>query len=153
MNNIGQLSLEYIFIFLILLIIFSIISVPLLTESMENTQDVSDVVKCKNTLSQLAGEVKFVYYSDEGTKIVKSIHIPKDMKIEYKSYNGRHYLSTNVRLNDNSTKNVMVEIPCKVTFKNNPNYYYTNVYNRWYYNVEFKWISSNKTSNVDINFK
>lgn len=153
MNDIGQLSLEYLFIFMILLIIFSLISIPLLTESIENTADVSDVVKTENTLNQLSSQVKYVYYSDEGTRIVKSIHIPRDMRIEYKSSSGRHYLSTKVNLNDNTTKNVMVEVPCKVTFKNNPNYYYTNVYDRWYYNTEFKWINNNKTSNVDINFK
>ena len=75
------------------------------------------------------------------------------MKIEYRLSYGRHYLSTNIRLNDNTTKTVMTEVPCKVSFKNNPNYYYTNVYNRWYYNTEFKWINSTQAKNVDINFK
>lgn len=153
MNDIGQLSMEYIFIFMLLLIIFSLISIPLLTESVKNTEDVANVVKAENALNQLSSEVKYVYYSDEGTRIVKSIYVPLDMKVEYKTSSGRHYLSTKVNLNDNSTKTVMVEVPCKVTFKNNPNYYYSNVYNRWYYNTEFKWIENNKTSNVDINFK
>lgn len=153
MNDVGQLSMEYIFIFMLLLIIFSLISIPLLTESVKNTEDVADVVKAENALNQLSSEVKYVYYSDEGTRIVKSIYVPLDMKVEYKTSSGRHYLSTKVNLNDNSTKTVMVEVPCKVTFKNNPNYYYSNVYNRWYYNTEFKWIENNKTSNVDINFK
>ncbi|MBO7719439.1 MAG: hypothetical protein J6S29_04710 [Methanosphaera sp.] len=153
MNDVGQLSMEYIFIFMLLLIIFSLISIPLLTESVKNTEDVANVVKAENALNQLSSEVKYVYYSDEGTRIVKSIYVPLDMKVEYKTSSGRHYLSTKVNLNDNSTKTVMVEVPCKVTFKNNPNYYYSNVYNRWYYNTEFKWIENNKTSNVDINFK
>lgn len=153
MNDVGQLSMEYIFIFMLLLIIFSLISIPLLTESVKNTEDVADVVKAENALNQLSSEVKYVYYSDEGTRIVKSIYVPLDMKVEYKTSSGRHYLSTKVNLNDNSTKTVMVEVPCKVTFKNNPNYYYSNVYNRWYYNTEFKWIENNKTSNVDISFK
>lgn len=153
MNDTGQLSLEYTFIFMILLLVFSLISIPLLTESLKNTQDITDVVKTENTLNQLSSAVKYVYYSDDGTKIVKSIYIPKDLKIEYKTSSGKHYLSTKINLNDNTTKTVMKEVPCKVTFKNNPNYYYSNVYNRWYYNTEFKWINNNKTSNVDINFK
>jgi uncharacterized protein (UPF0333 family) len=153
MNDKGQLSLEYIFIFMIMLIIFTIISIPLLAESLQNTEDVINIIKTDNTLKQLSSEVKYIYYSDEGTKKVKSVYIPENMKLEYKQSYGRHYLSTKIKLNDNSTKEMMAEVPCKVTFKNNPNYYYTSLYNRWYYNVEFKWLEGNKTMNVDINFK
>jgi len=153
MNNKGQLSLEYVFIFMLTLIIFSIISIPLFIESIENTNDIINVVKTENTLNELSSEVKYIYYSDIGTKKVKDIYIPSDMKLEYKLKSSKHYLYTKVKLNDNNTKEIYVEVPCKVTFKNNPNYYYSNLYNRYYYNVEFKWLEGNKTSNVDINFK
>lgn len=153
MNSEGQISLEYLFIFMIVLLIFSLISIPTLIESIENIDDAVNVIECKNALIQISNEVKLIYYSDIGTKKVKSINIPHNMKLEYKLYGNKHYLSTNIVLNDNGTKNIMVEVPCKVSFKNNPTYYYSSLYKRWYYNVEFKWIKNNEGYNVDVNFK
>ena len=118
MNNKGQLSLEYLFIFMITLILFSIISLPTFTESIENTNDIINVVKTENTLNELSSEVKYIYYSDIGTKKVKDVYIPVNMKLEYKLKSSKHYLYTKVKLNDNKTKEIYVEVPCKVTFKN-----------------------------------
>lgn len=153
MNDKAQLTLEYILLFMIMLIVFSIISIPLLINSISDINDIKDTVEVKNTLISLSNDVNLVYSSGRGNIHIRSIYIPSDMKIEYKTSSGRHYLSSNVKLND-STKEVKTEVPCKVTFKNNPSYYYTTVYNRWYYNVEVKWINvNNSSSSIDINFK
>lgn len=150
----GQMSLEYLLIFFVTIIILSSVILPLLTSSTETVDDITDAVKAKNTLVELASTVNMVYSSDSGTVKLTSIHIPSNMRIEYKYTNNTHYLYTRITLKDNTKKDLYVQVPCKITFNDNPSYYYNYVYDRWYYNVEVKWITSNSgEKSINIKFK
>ena len=153
MNDKAQVALEYLLIFFVTIIILTVISLPLLSESVDNMQDMLTVAETKNTLTKLSDEIKLVHAMDFPSQKTTSVYIPSNMKLEYKTSNNKHYLYANVYLSHNTTKAVMTEIPCKVSFRENPNYYYNNLYRRWYNNVEIKWISSDNATNIDLYFK
>lgn len=153
MNDKAQVSLEYLLLFFAVIIILSVISLPLLYDSIETTQDILLVVETKNTLNHLSDEIKVVH-TDYYTQKTASVYIPENMKLEYRTSSGKHYLSANIKLSDNTTKTVKQEVPCKISFRNNPSYYYNNLNKRWYNNVEIKWLKANdNTTSIDLYFK
>lgn len=154
MDNKGQIALEYLLIFFILLIILSIITIPLLYEGIEATNDVTKTVKVKSFLTELQKNVKLIYSLDTGSKRTIGVYVPSDMVIYYTLRSGRHYVYTNLMLSDGSNKRVELEMPCKVSFNNNSNHYYSSLRKRWYYNVEVRWIeSANGERSINIIFK
>ena len=154
MDSYGQLSLEYLLLFFISLIILSTISIPLLNISIDDTMDVTKSVETKEALTEISKNVKLLYSLDDDSKKTVSIYIPANFTLYSTNSSGRYYLYTTLNLSDSSDKTVKVEVPCKVSFNGNANHYYSSLKNRWYYNAEFKWItSSNGQRSVNINFK
>lgn len=154
MDRRGQVAMEYMLIFFIVLIILSTISVPLVTDEINNVNDVASSVKAKNMLVNIAGTVNMVYSSDYGSMRTISVDCPIKSRVYYKSISNKHYIYTYVLLSDNSTKEMRVQVPCKVSFNNNPSYYYSYLNKRWYYNTEVKWINSSKGyDSVNVYFK
>lgn len=156
MDNNGQLSLEYLLIFFVSIIILSIISIPLVYDTMDNINDIKKTVEVKNSLTEIANNVHIIYSTDYCTKKTVPIQIHDNMTIycNNASKNNNYYIYSYVKLSDNSSKKVIVQVPTKVSFKGNSKYYYNKLYERWYYNTEFKWIkSSTGNYNIDIYFK
>lgn len=154
MDKKGQLSLEYLLLFFISLLLLSIISIPLLNSSIEDTMDMTDAVKVKSSLTEISGNVKLIYSLGDESKKVVSIYLPRDLYLYCNNEDGRYYLSTTLNLSDNSHKTIKVEIPCNVTFNGNPSHRYTHKNSGWYYNSEFRWVvSSDGTRSVNINFR
>lgn len=154
MDKRGQFALEYLLIFFILLIILSAISIPLLHESIESTNDLTDSVKVKSLLTEIQKNVKFIYSLDVDSRRTISVYVPKDMVLYHTVRGDKHYLYTTLTLSDGTKKRIEVEMPCKVSFNNNSNHYYSSLNNRWYYNVEVKWIESGDgEKSINVIFK
>lgn len=150
----GQLSLEYLLIFFVFLIIFSTITIPFLYSSVETTNDLTDSVKVKSLLTEVQKNVKVIYALDFDSKRTISVYVPKDMVVYFTTRNGKNYLYTTLSLSDSSKKRIELEMPCKVTFNNNSNHYYSSLKKRWYYNTEIKWIESTSGErSINVNFK
>lgn len=154
MDHYGQVAIEYLLIFFVSIIILSLISIPLVTQEVNNTEDIKKTMEVKSVLSELANTVNIVYSSDYGSSRTISINSPDSIRVSYKNSSGKHYLYSTVVLSNNSKKEVKVQVPCRVSFANQSSYYYTNIYERWYYNTEVKWINTSDNGHVvNIYFK
>ena len=150
----GQIALEYLLIFFVFIIILSVISIPLLTDSIETTDDMTNSVMTKSFLTEVQKNVKLIDSLDVGSKHTFSVLVPSNMTLYYNNEYGKHYISTTLKLSDNTKKTIKVEVPCKVSFNSNVNYYYVTLKKGWYYNVEVKYLtSSNGERNINVNFK
>lgn len=150
----GQLALEYLLIFFVLLIILSAVTVPFLSESIESTNDITKSVEIKSMLTEVEKNVRLINVLDFDSKRTVSIYVPEDLVLYHTIRSGRNYIYTTVTLSDNTKKRIELEMPCKVTFNDNSNHYYSSLKKRWYYNVEIKWIeSSTGERSININFK
>ena len=72
MDKQGQLSIEYTLFFLIFLIIFATISIPALSESINDVNDMKDVTETKIALTEISNNIKIVYASGTNTKKIAS---------------------------------------------------------------------------------
>lgn len=150
----GQIALEYLLIFFILIIILSVISIPFLLDSLETSKDVTTAIETKSFLVEVEKNVKLVYALDTGSKRTLSIYVPCDIKLYCNNNYDKHYLSTTLQLSDNSKKTIKVEVPCDVSFSGYINNHYVSLKKSWYYNTEIKWYtSSNGTRSINVNFK
>ncbi|WP_298498594.1 class III signal peptide-containing protein [uncultured Methanobrevibacter sp.] len=109
-DNRGQISLEYLLIFSISLIIITVFSLPLLHESMDNTFDVSDSLKAKADLSNIAQAIKHVYGEGQGSKRVVKLDISLPVKI---SVAGDH-VSSKIKLKNGESKTIKIYVNSKL---------------------------------------
>ena len=105
-DNSGQVSLEYILIFVVSLIILIVFTMPLAEKSVENTLDVSDAIDAKSNMAKIAQAVMQVYGEGQGSRHSVSIISKKPIKIDI---DDRH-VSSNIKLNDGTYK--LIKISC-----------------------------------------
>ncbi len=154
MNQRGQIAIEYLLIFFVSIIILSVITLPTITQEVDNSNDIRTTLEVEQMLLDVSNSVRLVQSSDYDSQRTISVNCPCYIRIYYGMIGKRHYIYAYVNLSDNTQKEVMVEVPCKVTFTNQPSYYYTTLYERWYYNTEVKWItSSTGEKSVNVYFK
>lgn len=112
----GQVSLEYLLIFSISLIILIAFTLPFLEQSMENTFDVSNSLKAKSDLSEIAQAVKQVYGQGQGSKQTVKIDSDVPVKIDISD----NQISSKIKLKNGEYKTVKVNVKSKLktnTFK------------------------------------
>lgn len=154
MDKKGQIALEYLLIFFILLIIMATISIPLLHDSIEYTNDLTDSVKVESLLTEIRKNVRLVNSLDIDSKRTVSVYVPEDLVLYHTVKSGKNYLYTTLTLSDGTKKRIELEMPCKVSFNNNSNHYYSSLKNRWYYNTEIKCIESGDgEKSINVMFK
>jgi uncharacterized protein (UPF0333 family) len=150
----GQIALEYLLLFFIVLIILSVISVPLLMENMELTTDMTTSVEVKSFLTEVGKNVKLMYSMEKDSKRTFSVYVPCNMTLYYNKYSNGHFLSTTIILSDTTRKNVKLQVPCDVSFSGYINNHNVRLEKSWYYNTEVKWYTSrNGTRSINVNFK
>lgn len=107
MDDKGQISLEYLLILVISLIILIAFTLPLMDYGMGVALDVSDSLKVKSDLSDIALAVKTVYNEGQGSK--QTVHVqPKDsIKVNV----GQSHISASMPLHEGGYKKIKVS--CK----------------------------------------
>ena len=102
----GQLSLEYILSALIAILVITLLSVPILTQTIDYSNDVMDSMNAKNELSKITGAIDFCYNSGKGSKKTVFIDLNRDSTIRFSQngQNGIAYLRLN--LSDGSSKEI-----------------------------------------------
>lgn len=150
----GQIALEYLLVFFVLIIVLSILTVPLMLNVLETSDEIITSIETKSFLVEVQNNIRLVYSLDVESKRSLSIYVPCDLKLFFQSSSGKKYLSTTLTFSDNSRKVLKVEVPCDVSFNGNVNNRYVSLKKAWYYNVEVKYIvSSNGTRVINVNFR
>lgn len=107
MDNRGQISLEYLLITVISLIVLIAFTLPLMDYGMGTALDVSDSLKVKSDLSDIALAVKTVYNEGQGSKQTVFLQPKEAVKVNVEG----SYISSRAPLHDGGYK--MVKVPCK----------------------------------------
>lgn len=137
----GQLSLEYLFIFIISIILIISLILPLIGTGFDYTSDVTNSYQIKAELSQLANGINYVYASGSGSKRTILVNMPEDIELNIYSQNNKGFIQAEIILSDNNTKEIIVE-----TKKTNIN---SNLFlYKGFNKVVIQW--SDNSSNIDI---
>jgi uncharacterized protein (UPF0333 family) len=108
-DNRGQVSLEYLLIFVISMILLIAFTLPLTDFTIQTTLDVSDSLDMKSDLSKLSQAIQTVYGQGQGSRQIVNIISQTPSKIDVTD----SHVSCNLKLKDGSRKLV------KVTSKSN----------------------------------
>ena len=100
-DNKGQLSLEYVLSSMIVLLIISIISVPILLTAMDYSTDIIDSINSKSELSKITGAIDFCYASGKGSKRIVFVDFNQNVDIRFYNDGKRGFASINLNLSDN----------------------------------------------------
>ena len=84
-DNKGQLSLEYILSSMIVILIISLISVPILLAAIDYSNDIIDSINSKNELSKITDAIDFCYSSGKGSKRI--VYVDFNQDVNMKLYN------------------------------------------------------------------
>ena len=99
-DNRGQVSLEYMLIFVVSLILLIAFTLPLTELTIGNTLDVSDTLKVKSDLSKISQAVEEVYGQGQGSKHTVNVAPSEDLKVDIAG----NYISCNLKLKDGHSK-------------------------------------------------
>lgn len=137
----GQLSLEYLFIFIISIILIISLILPLIGTEFDYTSDVTNSYQIKAELSQLANGINYVYATGCGSKRTIFVNMPEDIELNIYSQKNKGFIQAEIILSDNNTKEIIVE-----TKKTNIN---SNLFlYKGFNKVVIQW--SDNSSNIDV---
>ena len=102
LGNKGQLSLEYVLSSMIVILIISLISIPILLTAIDFSNDIMDSINSKSELSKITDAIDFCYASGKGSK--RTVLVDFNRNVDIRIYNdGKNGLaSINLNLSGNS---------------------------------------------------
>ena len=100
----GQMSFEYLLLFIISLILINVFILPMVSTSTDNIDDLNTAYNTKSQMEELVTGINQVYASGSGSKRTVYLNMKKDSQIDIN--NG--ILTGDVLLSDNSYKKVEV---------------------------------------------
>lgn len=110
LDNKGQLSLEYVLVFMMGILILTLISFPLVNYSIDSINDVLDSINSKSELEKLSDAIDYCYVSGKGSKRVVLLDFRKNNYVNLiSSNNNKTIIKSNVYLNNGELKNVSIE--------------------------------------------
>ena len=141
----GQASVEYLLLALVFLIIIGSVTVPLITQGINDSLDVSRSSDASAAVNSIANAVGVVYSNGPGSKRTINVYFSNSGILSYNSNNKT--IQMPVTLYAGTTKVVDATVPITVTL-NNINTY--NVVNKTNYNATVTWPIGTNTINVDM---
>ena len=102
LDNKGQLSLEYVLSSMIVILIISLISVPILLTTMDYSNDIIDSINAKNELSKITDAIDFCYSSGKGSKRIVYVDLNRNVDIRLYNDGNKGFASIDLNLSDNS---------------------------------------------------
>lgn len=75
----GQVSVEFLLLTLIGILLLSVITVPLIGESIDASNDVSWVSEASTAVSDITNAVNIIYANGPGAKRTLDLYVPHDM--------------------------------------------------------------------------
>lgn len=98
----GQLSLEYVLSSMIVILIISLISVPILLTTMDYSNDIIDSINAKSELSKITDAIDFCYASGKGSKRIVYVDLNRNVDIRLYNDGNKGFASIDLNLSDNS---------------------------------------------------
>ena len=98
----GQLSLEYVLSSMIVILIISLISVPILLTAMDYSNDIIDSINAKCELSKITDAIDFCYASGKGSKRIVYVDFNRNVDMRFYNDGKRGFASINLNLLDNA---------------------------------------------------
>ena len=98
----GQLSLEYVLSSMIVILIISLISVPILLTAMDYSNDIIDSINAKSELSKITDAIDFCYASGKGSKRIVYVDLKRNVDIRLYNDGNKGFASIDLNLSDNS---------------------------------------------------
>lgn len=141
MDENGQASVEYVLLSLIFLIILSAVTIPLVSNSINSTMDVSDTSNVNSAVNSIANAVGIVYANGPGAKRTINVYFPVSGTL---SYNG-NAITMPVNLSTGTVKNVNAAVPAPVVFSPDG-----NVVRHTNYNATVTWAVGGTNINVNL---
>ena len=83
MDNKGQMSVEYLLIVLVIILVLAIVTLPLISNSIDASNDVSHSSDAKVSSTTLANAADTVYSNGPGAKRTVSFFIPETTEIQF----------------------------------------------------------------------
>lgn len=102
LGNKGQLSLEYVLSSMIVILIISLISIPILLTAIDFSNDIMDSINSKSELSKITDAIDFCYASGKGSKRVVLVDFNRNVDIRLYNDGKNGLASINLNLSDNS---------------------------------------------------
>ncbi|MEN4019770.1 MAG: class III signal peptide-containing protein [Methanobacterium sp.] len=78
MDDRGQISAEYLLLIVVILVILSTVTMPLVGRAIDAANDVSNVADAKNVVTTIANAVNIVYANGPGAKRSLTVRIPQN---------------------------------------------------------------------------
>lgn len=139
MDENGQASVEYVLLSLIFLIILGSVTIPLVSNSISSSMDVSDTSNVNSAVNSIANAVGVVYANGPGSKRTINVYIPDSGTL---SYSG-NAITMPVTLSNGTVKNVNANVPIPVVFSPSG-----NVNQKTNYNATVTWATGGTNINV-----
>lgn len=102
MDDKGQLSLEYILSSMIVILIISLISVPILLTAIDYSNDLIDSIDSKNELNKITDAIDFCYASGKGSKRIVYVDFNQDADVKLSNDGKAGFASLHLNLSDDS---------------------------------------------------
>jgi len=141
MDENGQASVEYVLLSLIFLIILGSVTIPLVSNSISSSMDVSDTSNVNSAINSIANAVGIVYANGPGAKRTINVYIPDSGTISYTN----NAITMPVTLSNGTVKNVNAAVPFPVVFSPNG-----NVVQKTNYNATVTWATGGANINVAL---
>ena len=141
MDENGQASVEYVLLSLIFLIILSSVTIPLVSNSINSTMDVSDTSNVNSAVNSIANAVGIVYANGPGAKRTINVYFPDSGTLSYSN----NAITMPVTLSNKTVKNVNANVPFPVVFTPSG-----NVAQKTNYNATVTWATGGASINVNL---
>ncbi|MBI5680741.1 MAG: class III signal peptide-containing protein [Methanobacterium sp.] len=102
MDNRGQISAEYLLLIVVILIVLTSVTLPLVGTAINNSNDISWSSDAKIAVQTIANAVNIVYANGPGSKQTNDVYIPQTMALT----NAGNSVVLTVTLSDGSTKTI-----------------------------------------------
>lgn len=136
----GQISAEYLLLIVVILVILGSVTIPLITDSVRASNDISWTSDAKIAVESIADAVNVVYANGPGAKRTLNIHVPRDgMSFQ----NNTNNIQLTAQLSDqNKIVNADINYPISIT--------QPTLQSDTPYNVQVEWVRGNSFINVDV---
>ena len=105
-DNKGQLSLEYILSAMMVILLISLLSVPVLSLTIDYSNDIIDSINAKNELSKITDAIDFCYNCGKGSKKIVLLNFNKDLSIRFSNDGEEGIAYLNLQLSDGTSKEI-----------------------------------------------
>lgn len=140
MENKGQASAEYLLLIVVIIIIMAAVTIPLVSNSVNSTMDVSRASDTKNAIQSIANAVNLVYANGPGAKRTINVYIPLGMPLQG---NNSQLIGMDVPLSGSPPKFVSATTHYNVTFND-------GYFNQGWHTVTVTWpVGSKVPINID----